>query len=210
MLSLFTTPTCIKYTTFSRSYRCLNSLSVDSASERANHTRVVETRTHSLTAGEVFNSGHVHHSLWESIRTTVHALLLDPSHILKIGHDSRGAVTTPHVGCGTGTRACNPEQPHHHLLHHLPTYSPPTSRVPAPSIQMRLTYGASAPLYKHVLSCTRQRCNPHCVRSHQTAQLQSVYTCRASGGTVSLQHGACEAWHGGARTSKPSARRHFL
>ena len=87
---LFTTPTCIKYTTFSRSYRCLNSLSV-LARERITHEW--SRLGHSHSTGGVKQRTR-RHSLWESIRTTVHALLLDPSHILKIGHDSRGAVTT--------------------------------------------------------------------------------------------------------------------
>ena len=56
LLSLFTTPTCIKYTTFSRSYRCLNSLSV-LARERITHEW--SRLGHSHAAQGVLNSGHV-------------------------------------------------------------------------------------------------------------------------------------------------------
>jgi hypothetical protein len=103
-------------------------------------------------------------------------------------------------------------------LHHLPTNSPPTSRAPAHPLECN-TQTAPDILPVSMRPVAKRRCcvaaapagvAPTSDLSHQTVQLQSVYTCRASGGTVSLQHGACEAWHGGVRTSKPSARRHFL
>ena len=101
-------------------------------------------------------------------------------------------------------------------LPNLPNYSPPTARAAAPPSRMQHADGAKYPLCKHATLAKRRCCvapapagvAPKSVSS--AVQLLSVYTCRASGGTVSLQHGACEAWHGGARTSKPSARRHFL
>ena len=102
------------------------------------------------------------------------------------------------------------------LLPNLPNYSPPTARAAAPPSRMQHADGTKYPLCKHATLAKRRCCvapapagvAPTSVSS--AVQLLSVYTCRASGGTVSLQHGACEAWHGGARTSKPSARRHFL
>ena len=62
----------------------LSKTKISILSQRVNHIHEshsrLAARAHSAVQG-MLNSGHVAAAQWESIRTTVHVLLLDPSHI---------------------------------------------------------------------------------------------------------------------------------
>jgi len=61
----------------------LSKTKISILSQRVNHTRETldSPRAHTALYEGMLNSGHVAAAQWESIRTTVHVLLLDPSHI---------------------------------------------------------------------------------------------------------------------------------